>query len=356
MYPALGGIPCFFWASLAKKRQARKKSYNYYPFGLTFNSWKADNSTENRFLYTGKERINDLNLGWDDFWARIYMPEIGRWGVVDPMSHKFVNYTPYNYAINNPNGMESYKYDWESKRYENEKGEEVDWGIVHQEIQNKSEGTNVLVTSKNRTKKGNIDWALEGVVLQAKASSFKIFEVDHSKDAYDQLKEFVDSGGKIGNVIFDSHGTYRRASFRIGNGSRIYSPTNAWTIKIGELFSENTEVLLLACHAGAAHNQGTELLSGLSNAWGVTVYGSQSWTAPKPGMFIGVVSPGYADFENKATRPKAWNNRWKWTVAKGGVSSNTEGSLYIKINGAFEIRKPTKVVEPRNGWQRFGEL
>jgi len=76
------------------------QSNEYYPFGMqTAKSWTRENTTNN-FLYNGKELQTDAD--WYDYDARMYMPEIGRWGVVDPLTEKSRRWSPYTYAMDNP--------------------------------------------------------------------------------------------------------------------------------------------------------------------------------------------------------------------------------------------------------------
>lgn len=77
-------------------------SRDYFPFGLTFNSYNRENAVPNQYQYNGKELQDELSLGWLDYGARMYMSDIGRWGVIDPMSSKRSGLSPYNYVQNNP--------------------------------------------------------------------------------------------------------------------------------------------------------------------------------------------------------------------------------------------------------------
>jgi RHS repeat-associated protein len=71
---------------------------NYYPFGMMHN-FTGTTMNSYQYKYNGKEL---QETGMYDYGARFYMPDIGRWGVVDPLAETSRRWTPYNYAFNNP--------------------------------------------------------------------------------------------------------------------------------------------------------------------------------------------------------------------------------------------------------------
>ncbi len=76
---------------------------DYYPFGMNHlssegNSFFGQSSYKN-YKYNGKEL---QETGMYDYGARFYMPDIGRWGVVDPLAETSRRWSPYTYAFNNP--------------------------------------------------------------------------------------------------------------------------------------------------------------------------------------------------------------------------------------------------------------
>jgi RHS repeat-associated protein len=84
---------------------------DYYAFGmeipgLSTKALKA-NYKENRSKYNGKEIqekefMDTTGLTWEDFGARMYDPQIGRWMIVDPLAEKMRRYSPYAYVFDNP--------------------------------------------------------------------------------------------------------------------------------------------------------------------------------------------------------------------------------------------------------------
>ena len=99
---ALKKPPLKILGALEKKNDSPNFCIDYYPFGLTFNSYQRPGETEQKYLYNGKELQTDLDLGWYDYGARMYMPDIGRFFSVDPKVNTFTSLSPYVYAANNP--------------------------------------------------------------------------------------------------------------------------------------------------------------------------------------------------------------------------------------------------------------
>ena len=58
--------------------------------------------TEYQYKYNAKEWQDELGLNVYDYGARLYMPDLGRWSVMDNLSDKWNQFSPYNYTLNNP--------------------------------------------------------------------------------------------------------------------------------------------------------------------------------------------------------------------------------------------------------------
>jgi RHS repeat-associated protein len=72
---------------------------HYYPFGMTMGGLNYVAGLENRYLYQGKEITGDFGLWWQDFHARRFDSQLGRWHVPDPAG-QFAS--PYIGMGNNP--------------------------------------------------------------------------------------------------------------------------------------------------------------------------------------------------------------------------------------------------------------
>ena len=78
-------------------------SNDYYPFGMnhlkTGFSFFSPASAYKNYKYNGKEL---QETGMYDYGARFYMPDIGRWGMIDEKAEKYRRWSPYTYAVDDP--------------------------------------------------------------------------------------------------------------------------------------------------------------------------------------------------------------------------------------------------------------
>ncbi|WP_425248766.1 RHS repeat domain-containing protein [Chryseobacterium metallicongregator] len=71
---------------------------NYYPFGMLHN-YTMTTQNAYQYKYNGKELQES---GMYDYGARMYMPDLGRWGVIDPLAETSRRWSTYAYAYDNP--------------------------------------------------------------------------------------------------------------------------------------------------------------------------------------------------------------------------------------------------------------
>jgi RHS repeat-associated protein len=90
-----------YWSSNQTTNEIAQINH-YYPFGLNMEgNWNGANGA-NKYQFGGKELNDDFGLGLSDFGARMYDPAVSRWNAPDPLAEKFMQWSPYNYGVNNP--------------------------------------------------------------------------------------------------------------------------------------------------------------------------------------------------------------------------------------------------------------
>ncbi|WP_143961173.1 RHS repeat-associated core domain-containing protein [Litoribacter populi] len=85
---------------------------DYYPFGLAMEERIYQDTSSYRYGFNGKE--NDLETGTQDYGFRIYNTKIAKFLSVDPLTSKYPELTPFQFASNTPiqaidlDGLEAY--------------------------------------------------------------------------------------------------------------------------------------------------------------------------------------------------------------------------------------------------------
>lgn len=76
------------------------KENNYYPFGLEHSGYNQKTSQQLNYKYSFQGQEKQDETGWLSFKWRNYMPDVGRFFNVDPLSEKYVYNSPYAFSEN----------------------------------------------------------------------------------------------------------------------------------------------------------------------------------------------------------------------------------------------------------------
>ena len=119
----LGNIRLSYGLDPATQQVKVLEENHYYPFGMKQSGYNMSLKSYNKqqsnvaitqvcatcptvfkinYKYNSKELQDELGLNTYDYGARGYMPDIARWGQIDPLAEIYRRHSPYNYAVNNP--------------------------------------------------------------------------------------------------------------------------------------------------------------------------------------------------------------------------------------------------------------
>ena len=229
------------------------ESSDYYPFGLTFNSYARENAVNQSNLYQGKELQDELGLEIYDFQARGYDPMLGRTWQTDPMSETFYDHSPYSWVKNNPllridpTGMTDFTFNKKS-------GEVTQVGEANDEPDrilktNKKGEVKYKKNGEAKVAMGGIEqgiladgqnWKTDDQVIgvggegQASVDGVKSFTMGLSEYLGKEIKGFSYSSNASGNVTDMVLGKYLNNS-----NTESYGTPNALRNKYGVDFSLN---------------------------------------------------------------------------------------------------------------------
>jgi RHS repeat-associated protein len=178
------------------------ESQDYYPFGLTFNSYQRENGLSNSFKFNGKEEQDELSLNTTGFGWRQYNPAIGRWSVVDQLAEKYYSMSPYTFVANNPINL----VDLDGREIDEES--RAEWDKQKKSVENRRDHLQKRI-DKLGAKAERKGWSAEKLasktsVLSDRLSSLNIAIAGFSTlENSSQVYSLNKTNGELGGTTYD---------------------------------------------------------------------------------------------------------------------------------------------------------
>ncbi|WP_228452024.1 RHS repeat domain-containing protein [Chryseobacterium sp. G0186] len=251
---------------------------DYYPFGMnhlkTGNAFFGVGSYKNH-KYNGKEL---QETGMYDYGARMYMADLGRWGVVDPLAEKMRRWSPYNYCFDNP--LRFIDPDGRGPNYfVGTDGKKVDANVVNGKIVLGSNASKDLQRMASMTNDSGSSKAISQFMGVANNETKVNFQIKSGKVNNDLLglHQAHDASGKALNwndktntwngkaeYIKDSNGNavYKEATITIFEGNHTPDQVDAANITAASNFTKADAMVVTNAHENE-HDLNTEDISSI---------------------------------------------------------------------------------------------
>ncbi|WP_426482437.1 DUF6443 domain-containing protein [Chryseobacterium sp. R2ACT005] len=314
---------------------------SYYPFGLMHN-YTATTQNAYQYKYNGKEL---QETGMYDYGARFYMPDIGRWGVVDPLAETSRRWNPYTYAYNNPirfidpDGMQA---EDKIKIFNNGNIERTKDNNAYDTITNEDESKSIQIARTNVTEANPTG---DSQIGEAKDINFKTPGHEGSKGSNiytylqiqndDAAKQFFDFAAENTSVEFT------RDTFNFGDGfsSNVITTSHVTNVSVSAYFAI-PYVNLTGGNGNHFINQTKSVDFDHSHPLGESIApGGFNFRFDKNNspIFYKIITGGYVDADvssrNKIFKTTNVYSTWKWpTPGKGYVNFNGSTAIYTGSN------------------------
>jgi RHS repeat-associated protein len=307
-------------------------SNDYYPFGLTFNSYTRENSVTNQYQYNSKELQDELNIGWMDYGARMYDPAIGRWMVIDPLAGLSRRWSPYTYAYDNPIRFIDPDGMYATEEWKKDNGV-TDDDVVNvytaepdQEQSEKGNSVGIAAYGEKSKDKNTFEQRKQGF------GTDKSYSVHTGNEFINSLVKASESG-PITRLIVGSHGS--GGALYMNDNAGIYTDTfdkvtNTWfsskegaatlqdlakKIESGEIkFADGAQIFFVGCNT-ASNPLGDSFAETFSTiAFNAYVTGSTDRSSPSPNADKKTDSNNYSSKGNS-----------EWLTYHNGVLVRSKG-------------------------------